>query len=428
MTHEQIMIKLGVDASAVKSGLGKVGSSVRAWGTSLVGELKGTLGNILAGAFVIEGLNKIKENILEISRVSMETGANTNFVQNMMHKMEEAGVSFEEAAGSIARFNKTIGAAKSGDVGAIQKMMDLGVITEKTNIKTLTFSNAIHNLAIRFDSLNDKQKQSYLLSQALGKSYTAMIPVFEEGAAEVEKMNSGNFFTTISEQNIQQLMENYRIMKKEGDVSMSILANIAGFLNTILGAQYRLMGTLSALGEDDSQEARNQDLKFVLDGKEKLVEQSILQNEADKEGISLAEMKLKLLKDQHGAQYEALKLQGEIDDQSKDSIERMASQARRIMHQKSPMERLHAITPAAELALQVSNLEEQAMIRQQYKDESGANKLRSEASRIRQAPQNQWAFKFQDQFKNDMTRTIYQLEIVNRHLEVIAPVMNAIKP
>ena len=105
MNFEQILIRLGVDGTAVKTGLGRVSAYAKAWGVGLVNDLKGTFGRVFAVGAAIEGLSRIREKMLEISAISRETGADTNFVQGMMQAADRLGISFDNAKMGLNRFN-----------------------------------------------------------------------------------------------------------------------------------------------------------------------------------------------------------------------------------------------------------------------------------------------------------------------------------
>ena len=436
MNFEQIMIRLGIDATAVKSGLANAGNTIKgqlgqmkanisSWSTSIQHDLKGMFGRMLLLGEVIKVMNETKQKILEIQHAASATGASTNFLQGMMHEAEKSGISFESMVGGISRFNKTLGAAKSGSTEEIKKLHDMGIATDRTMLSTLTFSGAMHNLAVKYDSLNDKQKQAYLLSQAFGKSYAEMIPLFEKGAAGIDAMQEGNFFTKIQGSSINDLQKWYGGIKSVGMVVGATLTNIVGssvhgikLLSQTLG-----LATKGVLIGTDEYANTMDEMNKDEDGREQAITfEKNLQNEADKEGISLSEKKQQILNEQTDLLEKQAELSATIADRDKDSVSSMAAKARAILHQKSPEDRLHTVTPAARIALQVDTLEQRAHIASQYNRQNEATRLQNEADRIRSNPANAWAFKRGDQ--NPMHKTESELQRVN---EKLAPVSEMAK-
>jgi len=422
------MIRLGIDATAVKSGLSSVSNTIKgqlgqmkanisAWSTSVQADMKGMFGRMLVFGELLKIMNDTKQKILEINHAAKATGASTNFLQGMMHEAEKNGMSFESLTDGISRFNKTIGAAKSGNTDSIKKLNDMGVATNRVALSTLTFSGAMHNLAVKYDSLNDKQKQANLLSQAFGKSYADMIPIFEQGAAAIDKMQEGNFFTKIQGSSIDDLQKWYGGIKQVGEVVGSTLTNIVG--SSVHGIKL-LSQTLGLAMEGvfiGSEEYANtmDDMNKEEEGREKEITfQKNLQAEADKEGISVQEKKNQILKEQAELLEKQSELSSTITDRDKDSVSSMAAKARAILHQKSPEDQLHTVTPAARLANQVDTLEQRAHIASQYNRQNEARRLQTEADRIRSNPANAWAFKQGDQ--NPMRKTESELAKVNEKL------------
>lgn len=414
MNFEQILIRIGVDATAVKSGLGRVGASVKGWGVSLVEDLKGTFGRLFAAGAAIEGLNRIREKILEISRVSRETGANTNFVQGLMQEAEKSGLDFNEMAGGIAQFNKLLGAAKMGSLSAVIQLKDMHVVTDKNSVSTLNFTSAMHNLSIRFSELNDKQKQAYLLSQAFGKSYAALTPIFDRGTAGVDSLSSGNPFTKISKGAIQDYSDLWRGIKTTSTVVAATVVNVLDLpFRAVAKVSYGL--GLWSRGIKSGSKEYTAAMKEMNDADEKITAEKEVQAEADKEGITVAELKTKILNEQAELLEKQAELSSDIADRDKESVSEMASQARKVLGIKSPLENFHTVTPRMRTALRISELEDKATIATLRGNDSLSGKLQSEADQIRAS--SPW-LKRQD--RNPMAKTESELSRVNQQLAPVA--------
>ena len=428
MNFEQITIRLGVDASAVTSGLTRIGSYIKGWAGSIVHHLKSDLGHLLVGAGIIETFRRLEERILAINRVSKETGASTNFVQSIMRVAAESGIGFESMAAGLARFNKQLGAAKMGETDVIKKLTDMHVITGKTSAQTINFTGAIHNLAVRFDQLNDKQKQAYLLSQAFGKGYAELMPIFEGGAAAVDKMSGGNFFTRISESSIKNIQATHAFLSASGNVAVSTTANVIFGLGKKLSTASILLATLIKNPHDAFFNGPGIDQKLSENIKkweqhiDKERVESELQAEADKDGITVEEKKIQLLRQETELKEKSAELSAQIADRDKLSVDEMASKARKYTGNRDPLDAFHTVTPRMMAALGIKNLEQRARVQFLLGNDAKSNALQGEADKLR--ANSPW-MKRMDQ--NPMQKTELELEKVNSQLIPISAAAKLIK-
>lgn len=402
MNFEQILIRLGVDASAVTSGLGRVGSTVKAWGVSILYSFNSMIGKMFAGVAILQGLNSVKEKILEIARVSRETGAGTDFVQGLGQELEKVGLGLNMASSGLFRFNKLLGDAKSGSIRAIEQLKEMGVINDKSSLQTLNFSGAVHNLAVSFDKLNDKQKQAFLLTEAFGRSGKAMQAVFEKGAAAVDSMSKPNFFTKISTSSIADLTDFWKQVKNVGVVTSATLVNV--FDSIARGFQAMVLGPKRAA-------------EFNYLTEKSLIEQR--QNEVEEDSIKFQEEKNQLLDTENSLKERSLELSSQIEDRDKESVRDMADRARHLLGIRSPLQMSHTVTSRMRTALRIDNLEERAKLAWERGDDSKSSRLQSEADQIRAS--SPW-MKFTD--KNPMLKTENELSRVNNQLE---PISRAVK-
>ena len=420
MNFEQIMIKLGIDGTAIKSGLGKVSAQVKAWGASLVDGFKSQAGSIMKGFLgaeavskAFEYLDRIKDKILTIARVSNETGANTNFIQSIMLQAEKAGVPFEKLTVGIARFNKTLGAAKMGNTTALKTLSDLGVASNLTEARTLTFTKAMHNLSNSFEKLNDKQKQAALLSQAFGRGYAELTPIFEQGTKAIDEMSNGSFFTKISAGSIGDFQTVWNSIKTGAAATMATVVNTIDIPFAHIRKGYQALGILST-GVLPGTKEWKQDLESLNKVQEEINFNKALEAQADKDGITVQELKTKLLNEQAELLEKQADLTAIITERDKESVAEMASRARKLTGIKGPLETLHTVTPRMRTALRIETLEERAKVAFLRGNDVTSNKLQSEADQIRKA--NPW-LKRSDQ--NPMLKTEAELTRVNAQLEPV---------
>ena len=425
MNIEQIIIRLGVDATAVKTGLGKVSASFKTWGVSIAHGMKEYFGSITKGFLGAEAITKtveyfgeLKNKILEIARIERETGANTNFVQGLQLDAAKAGRAFEGMDMSLIRFNKALGAAKEGSVDAIKKLYDIGIIGDKSEIKTLNFTKAMNKLAEAFDKTNDKAKQSALLGEAFGKGSASMSKVFEQGAEHVRGLSNGNFFTKISEGAITDFETAFSAIKISAQGAMATVINIIDFPFARVREGAQRLGLIFN-GVLPFTKRWKQDTESLAKTEEEINNEKTLGIMAEKDGISVQEEKTRILEKQKSLLEKQAELTADIADRDKESVAEMAANARKLTGVKGPLEMMHTVTPRMRTALRIDTLEQSAKVATLRGNDAESNRLQTEADAIRKA--NPW-LKRSD--VNPMAKTETELGNIKEALE---PVTRAAK-
>src|SRR5258706_7104394 len=134
MNVEEILIRLGVDARAVTSGLQRVGAGIRGWAASLTEDLKGHFGRMFAAGYAIvkgeQFLETIKERIIAIKRAQEELGASSNLVQGLFLEAEKHGLNYESTVKPLMKFSAMLGEAKAGSIEARGKLTQYAIATK----------------------------------------------------------------------------------------------------------------------------------------------------------------------------------------------------------------------------------------------------------------------------------------------------------
>lgn len=395
---EQILIRMGVDAKAVVTGLNAVTITARSWantisqtisspfqkaqtaangyfkniGTSMLGSLKGFLPALAAGV-ILETLAKISEKISDIKRVAQATGANSNFIQSLMLKG-----SIDEFTMPLVKFSTLLGNAKNGMPDAILKLNDMGVTTAKAGAKTLTYTQAIHNLAVAYQNLKDPSQKAALLTEAFGRSGYKMAQIFNQGVGAVDKMNQNSIFK-ISPSTISDFSTVKNDLKMIGNGAMAATANflggitkgyktITGFVGAIAGGAKNFTEINRSMMQVNQQEQE----KFLNEG---------LANAAAEEGITVQEKKSEIINKQNELLQKQQELQSEIDDRGKSTIAEMAAHARKRLGIPEPQN--YTVSAREREALRIDTLEKKSKIAFDNGDDEKFKGLRSEADRAR---------------------------------------------
>jgi hypothetical protein len=416
MNFNQILIRLGVDATAIRGGLARTGAMVKAWGAGLSEEISSKLLKTFAVGYLfekgLESLHEIKDEILEIKRLSEETGTSTNFIQSLMVEAKASGTSMEALTMPLVKFNQLVGMAKTGHTEAIIKLKDMGVITDQNDLKTLDYTRSIHNLSVAYDKLGDKQQRDALLQEAFGKSAFRMAPIFEKGTKYIDSMGAGNFFSKINSGSINDFSTAWTALKQ---FSLGATATVVNYLDLPLAMIRKYAQAAGAFAGG----ARSWgDIQKAMSDADKLAEKSAtdaaMAAMAAKDGITVEEEKAKIIDEQNQLLERQAELQGDITDRDKLGVTEMASKTRQIMGIKSPLEMSHLITPRMRTALKIDTLEERAKLAWERGDDKKSNALQSEADQIRRS--SPW-LKRGD--VNPMQKTESELARVNEQLEPV---------
>jgi hypothetical protein len=363
MDFEQILIRLGVDAKAAMMGMTSFKSWAKGWATDFASTLKHhLLGTVGAGAalFGIERLfESFKERALFVQRMAKETGLTTNMVQGMANELGYVGESFESISKPLGKFAVLIGQAKEGIPAARQKLIEWGIATKSENWNNLTLTSGIVKLAQEFDRLGTHEAKAALLQSVFGKQWQSMMPIFEQGARAVEKMNeaSGFKFTPETLRTFQDLFTGEQSLFKV--ITAKLANNILG--GGGLGVFSRLVKNAYKSVTDMGGEfgplhmGGIERLNYILHGT--LTEEQ-KHNETLRDKKELLEQNLKIQQ----LANEAANLQNSIDDRRKLTVGELANRARELMGRGAPigLESIYSVTPAMAAARQIETLEGRA--------------------------------------------------------------------
>lgn len=376
MDFEQILIRLGLDAKALTSGLTRTTSWVKGWATGLMSDLQHHVLGRFAGLYVFERVFEgIKEKALFVQRTAKETGLSTNMIQGMANELGYVGESFEGVSKPLGKFNVLLGQAKSGSMEARSKLVEWGIATRNENWGALNLAKGLDSVSKQFDALGNHEQKAALLFSVFGKGYQQMFPIFELGRKRVAELDKGNFFTKLSPQSLETFQTLFKTGKMGGSMALSFAGNLADLSLTPLinglsavqkGAEFVAAGFGSI--------HKGAQMKDMLDNADKLKEK---EHETNEEFVD----RLKLQEEINNAR----KLENEIEDRGKLTVHQLAARGRAILGDRSPrgLERIQAITPAMANAMQVENMElagEEANARGQFANATG---LRSRADQLR---------------------------------------------
>jgi hypothetical protein len=390
MNFEQILIRMGVDAKGVVTGLNKTSSLIKGWSAGLVNDMKSGIGRMAVGFFGFQAamgfMSKIKNQILEIKNLQTETGASSNFIQSAMMKASVLGVSFNNIASGLKKFNTLLGNAKLGMPDAAIKLKDLGVISKKNEISTLSYSDALGKLADKIKNTADVQKRAALLEKAGFGTDAATMDIFGKGSAGIRQMEKSNFFTKISGAAIGDFSNIVTGIKTAGLVASATLVNALSKYS-VIGVVRNLSRAAGILSTGQlPTPAKMKELQKSLDeSAQKLTAQKALQKAADEEGITVQEKKAQIINAQNELLWKQKELVAEMADRNKVTIQQMAERTRRLTGQIDPTKLNYTISARDREALRIDTLEKKAQVAFERGDDKTHRSLTAEALQARKA-------------------------------------------
>jgi len=407
------MISPALNLIPFRAGLGRATAMLRGWLTSTTHEMGHGIGKFFTGFLVFEGLKRglehIKEQIIEINRLSEETGASTNFIQSMMLEAKISGVQLESLMMPITRFNTLIGRAKMGHVDAILKLQEMGLASSKGAISALNYESAMKKLKESFDKAGNPAKQDAILFDAFGRGAYKLAPIFRQTNEEFNKMFKGNSFTKINLGAIEDFLSIWKAIKV---AAQSAWATIINVLDLPLKGYREISKFIGAIaGGAKSWGAINKVMNDSGEKEKELTAEKELSNQADEDGISLQKEKLEVQNKYLTLLEKQAELQAEIADRDKESVKELAEKARHLTGIKSPLQQSHTVTARMRTALKIDTLEERAKLEFERGHDEKSRRLQSEADQIRAA--SPW-MKRQD--RNPMAKTESELATVNSNL------------
>lgn len=409
MNYDQILIKLGVDATAVKTGLAKISSLVSAWGTTLAADFKSKIGRMFVAGFAFDkvyeaaekGWDKVKEKILELHRAQSDLpGTSLNFLQGLFNYAERAGTDYEKLSRPLLKFKEVLDAAKIDPNGQEMQMLTrYGIVTNDADLKTQKFSTSIGRLSDAYLKSGKNLKIISDLTGRINNEFPIFLNLLEMGGSKIESLNKFNPFSDLSESSINLYTGLFGAQRTAAQVVAATIGNLVALLGTkaiSLTTQNPvatgLVLDLVKKGIELSGQAEN-----AQDDINNKLAQSIEQEN------KIADAKIRALE----ATEKQADLQAEIVDRGKDSLEVGAQMARKLLGAKSPMEMFHTITPRMRIERQISDLEQRSKIAWYNGNDKLMGSLQGEAEKIRAA--NSW-LKRSDQFP--MAKTESELDAI----------------
>ncbi|MDE2099887.1 MAG: hypothetical protein KGL39_21720 [Patescibacteria group bacterium] len=365
MALEQILIRMGLDAKAVVSGLNKVSSLSKGWATGFVQDMRTTMGRMFIGYFGIQGLEmgaRKAVNIMEeanrralaIRNDARNLGVSTNFIQGIMMEANKAGYAYEQIEKPLSHLNDLLQDARIGSIDARTKLLQFGIATKDVKWDSLNLGDVLSNLAEQQKKSGNAAASSYRDAQLMGKGWQSLIPILQQGGDAIKKLNDDAWFK-VSPDVIAKQTAIYGYGKTG---SQGLGAIMAGLSTHFLSGAYRLfeMIKLNKAAFSDSEWKKNNPL--MLKGEEINKQQEL--NDAVAYNNELLYKQVELNNQILKKTLERDKAEARIQDRYKPTLEQMADRTRKLLGLPTPEELNFTISPQDLQALRIDTLRRQA--------------------------------------------------------------------
>jgi hypothetical protein len=196
----------GMPVAALKSGealegMSKTGIS----GMTLLG------GAAIAGAGIMatvlgESISKYVALADQVENYKRVTGASAEESGRMVQTFQALGVGEDTATAGMFKLSKAIETAP-------KKLTDLGVVIAHTANGSVDLSKTLFSVADAYNATLDPAKRNLIVFDAFGKSGKDMIPILEQGSAQLRQMEDAAHIT-FSEEDLQRAKD-YKIQLAE---------------------------------------------------------------------------------------------------------------------------------------------------------------------------------------------------------------------
>ncbi len=256
MQLEEILIRLGVDQTALSKGLTSASASIKQWAHSTRESINEsfkesfkTLFAPLTGLATFEGLNKLFEFGEKIHKVAEELGVSTDFIQGFQQAARELGTDSEKATTGLQKLAQAIGEARSGSKDAGEKFSKWGIELVNADGTAKDVEEVVGDLADRMHESGDAAIRNAIAFETMGKSGKELVNVLSQGRKGLDEMIGAAH--KLSEEDIQALATSKRNIEQVSNSVTTFAGKVVGLIAS--GA-----GSLGAFFTGGGEEARRQ--------------------------------------------------------------------------------------------------------------------------------------------------------------------------
>ncbi len=179
-------VELGVD-DKISRGLRRAQARLKAFGASVtqIGARLAAVGTVAAGAML--GAAKIFSSVGdEVAKMSKRTGVSVETLSELRFVASQTGTEFGALEKAFAKMQRSIYDVGRGLSTQVDAFADLGLAAK--DFEGLSPEQQFKLLADRISQVEDPTKKAAIAMSLLGRSGTALLPMFAKGAAGIEAL------------------------------------------------------------------------------------------------------------------------------------------------------------------------------------------------------------------------------------------------
>lgn len=226
---EEILIKLGVDASTVASGMRTVVSSMGSYGQAIKDAFTNPLGavkDMLSGlaAQLKSTFDDLQQRAIDTKKFAELANLSQSAAQPLVLAAQGAGVDPDAIAKSMLKVAEAMEKVKKGKEGgadALKSFSELGVTLD--DLKTKNYQQIWFAIATAMHEATISQTQLVAGFEVMGKGFETLVPLFKRGPNNpVDQMK------TQSDEDLKKLQQMDKDWKIKKGILSSFWENIVG--------------------------------------------------------------------------------------------------------------------------------------------------------------------------------------------------------
>jgi lambda family phage tail tape measure protein len=177
--------EMGRAAAAAMKEFGKAGSGIGAI-ASLAAGAAAALATVEAGAIGVA--MHAAESAKKLNELSESTGVSIEALSGLGFVAKEAGVSAEDMTRGLEKMNKSVFAAATAPVGAVNAYTRLGVAVRDSSGQIRSTEAIFTDIAGKFAGMGDGVVKTALAMEIFGRSGAALIPVLNQDKESIQEV------------------------------------------------------------------------------------------------------------------------------------------------------------------------------------------------------------------------------------------------
>lgn len=226
MGQEDLLFKLGIDASGIGKGITSVRDQVR----SGVSSIASSFTQMFAVAAVVASLRDIGKEMVELRSNAKQFEVGTDFLQAWRRGIVKFGGSIEEADKSIDKLLQKIGDARENGGDAAASFEKLGISLGAVGGNAATTEDVLKQIANKYQAAATAADKARIAHEFFGKSGEKAAKILAGGAAGIDAYiknlkEAGNITAA---ENVDRIADSFLRLNSTMSQSKALAANFFG--------------------------------------------------------------------------------------------------------------------------------------------------------------------------------------------------------